>query len=975
MKIKSGYMLSPKIKYIFTFIIFIFLFSSLNSYSQYYDLGQDPSRTKWKQIKTEHFQIIFPVGFLNEAQRLANLMDNAYSEVTRTLNFKPKRVPVIIHNRSIVSNAFSVWAPRRLEFYTCTPQSTYTQDWLQQLSLHELRHVVQMNMVNKGLTKFFTYLLGEQATAVVFGLYVPTWFMEGDAVCTETALSNSGRGRDPKFEMEMRTNILIGRNYSYDKAVLGSFKDFIPNEYNFGYLMVANARRRYGTEIWEKAVDNAGKNSWSITPFNKGIKKVSGLTKVKLYKQTIADLDSLWKQQMNKNNYTEFKTVSPQKNIYTNYQYPIYLNDSAILAVKSGFDDIPHLVVFKQNGKEKKIITPGFYNTACLSATFDINSSQSKNKTGEGPLLSACNNIIVWSEIQFDKRWAGRNYSVIKKYDLRNKKKTTLTRRTRLFAPSISPDGTKIATVEVTEDYKNSLVIIDANTGKEIKRFSTGSNDFYITPVWSDDCRQIAVINMNNKGKGILLIEADNLNFKTILKEEITEIYKLVFRKGYIFFNGIYSGISNIYAIDINTQKIHQVTSSKYGASDITISQNTGKIAYSDYTADGYNIVETDFNPSVWTPLENVGNTSIKLYEGYINQENKINFDTIKIKSYEVKNYSKTMHLFNFHSWMPFEYDNTELYPGIRFLSQNKLSTAFTILSYKYNQIENTNTYSLSFDYKGWYPVVGLKADYGNRRSHFVSSTDTTLKSFSWDELKSGIDLSLPLNFSSGNYYRLLEPSSGIGYINVSNSSLDIYTYDIKSFMFYNFGLYAYNVQKTVVRDMRPRFGQAISVNYKNAPDYYGEIFSVQSYFLFPGICRHHSTKISFEYQKNNSLYSGYVFENIINMPRGYTYLEDIYEIKKLSFDYKFPLLYPDLKISSLFYIKRLKLNLFTDYAFIDNVSLTRKEFNSCGAELTGDINIFRFFIPLDIGLRYSYVFSDNTYTIDLILALNLSNL
>ncbi|MFA6924611.1 MAG: hypothetical protein WC223_10200 [Bacteroidales bacterium] len=971
-------MISPKRKYILDFMIlvFIFLFSALSSYSQYYDLGQDPSRTKWKQIKTEHFQIIFPIGFLHEAQRLANLMDCAYSEVTKTLNYKPQRVPVIIHNRSIVSNAFAIWAPRRLEFYTCIPQSTYSQDWLQQLSLHEERHIVQMNKLNTGFTKFLTYIFGEQATAAVLGLYVPTWFMEGDAVCTETALSNSGRGRDPNFEMEMRTNVLNNKKYSYDKAVLGSFKDYIPNEYPFGYLMIANARRRYGTEIWEKALANAGRNSWSITPFNKGIKRVSGLSKVKLYKQTISDLDSLWQQQANKNNYSEFKIVSPPKNIYTNYQYPIYLNDSTILSIKSGLNDIAHLVVFKQNGKEKKIITPGFYNSACLSATFNVDNAQVKNKTGEVPLLSACSNIIVWSEIQFDKRWEGRNYSVIKIYDLKNKKKTTLTRKTRLFAPSISPDGTKIATVEVTENDKNYLIILDANNGKEIKRFSTESNVFFITPAWSDDSKHLAVINMNKNGKGILLFDADNLNYKTILKEEVTEIHNLVFRKGYVFFNGIYSGIPNIYAIDIKTKKNYQVTSSKFGASDITVSQNSGKIAYSDYTENGYNIVEANFNPSAWTPLDNIKNTSINLYESYIKQENKINFDTLKLRNYEVKNYSKTTHLFNFHSWMPIDYDNTELYPGIRFLSQNALSTAFTILSYKYNQIENTNTYSLSFDYKGWYPVIGLKADYGNRRSIFIPSP-TMANLFSWDELNIGINLSLPLNFSSGNYYRFIEPTTGMGYINVSNSTANDYPYAKKSFMFYDFGLNAYNVERTVARDMRPRFGQVISVNYKNAHDFYGEIFAVQSYFIFPGICKHHSTKIDFEYQKNNSLYShsGYIFENIINLPRGFIFTEDIYEIKKFSFDYKFPLLYPDLKIGSLFYIKRIKLNLFTDYASIDNSVSMKNKFNSYGAELTSDIHIFRFFIPLDIGLRYSYVPLNKTYTVDFILALNLSNL
>ena len=62
---------------------------------------------------------------------------------------------------------------------------------------------------------YYLYLLfGEQIIGASAGLFIPTWLFEGDAVCTENALSNYGIGRSPNFEMGLRTQILNKKLYS-----------------------------------------------------------------------------------------------------------------------------------------------------------------------------------------------------------------------------------------------------------------------------------------------------------------------------------------------------------------------------------------------------------------------------------------------------------------------------------------------------------------------------------------------------------------------------------------------------------------------------------------------------------------------------------------------------------------------------------------------------------------------------------------
>ncbi len=158
------------------------------------------------------------------------------------LNHQPGKIPVILHNTSAISNGFVVWAPKRVEMFTYPEVNGFSQDWYDQLALHEFRHVVQVDKLRQGVTKVLTVILGEQGIGPAAGM-VPFWFLEGDAVYAETSLSPSGRGRLPSFEMGIKAQLLSDpKRYSFSKAYLGSYRDFVPDYYQYGYQMVSFGR-------------------------------------------------------------------------------------------------------------------------------------------------------------------------------------------------------------------------------------------------------------------------------------------------------------------------------------------------------------------------------------------------------------------------------------------------------------------------------------------------------------------------------------------------------------------------------------------------------------------------------------------------------------------------------------------------------------------------------------------------------------
>jgi hypothetical protein len=116
--------------------------------------------------------VIYPAGLDSSSRYVANAFEYIYSPSTRGLESKPGKWPVIIHNQGINSNAFTPYAPKRMEFLTTPPQNTIAQPWLDQLVIHEFRHSVQYGSVNRGFSKALSYVFGQQATAGVLGLFV-----------------------------------------------------------------------------------------------------------------------------------------------------------------------------------------------------------------------------------------------------------------------------------------------------------------------------------------------------------------------------------------------------------------------------------------------------------------------------------------------------------------------------------------------------------------------------------------------------------------------------------------------------------------------------------------------------------------------------------------------------------------------------------------------------------------------------------
>jgi hypothetical protein len=948
-------------KYIPLLLIAFFTAEALQA--QYYIKGQDPASIHWKEINTEHFQVLFPENYSKEGQRLTNILEYSFPHVSEQLGHQPSKIPVIVHNYSAISNGFVSWAPKRIELYPVPDPGSFPQESLEQLVLHELRHVVQVDKLNQGFTRLFSLVLGQQAVGGVSGI-IPFWLLEGDAVYSETSLSHSGRGSLPFFKMKLRALSLEKDDFcSFDKMFFGSYKNYIPDYYQYGYQMVTFSMQKYGESLWGNSIDFIAKNPYTFFPLHISLKKQTGLSKRELYKETFNHLHKEWEEQNSQISFTEFDTINKLKRkSYTSYRFPQYLNDTIIIAEKSGTDQIKEFITLNtRTGEEKMLHKPGYYQSVRLSAG---------------------SNKIVWSENIPDPRWGNRSYYDIKIFDLVTSNETRLTNRNRYFSPAISADGKKIVTVEISKKNYASLVILDTQYGRTIQKIEIPRGLTPLMPTWSESDGHIFLTVLSGKGKSIREVDPETQIWKTWVTPGFDDIMNIVPLDDFILFHATYSGIDNIYALNKNSMDLYQVTSSKFGAFDVCVSPDRSQIVFSDYTSTGYNLGKMIFDPDRFQktfPFKNREEIKVN------NKQKKFVFnqDSIPDTEYEITSYKKGLHLLNFHSWMPFYFDldNIELTdpaisPGFTLFSQDNLSTTITTLGYEYKN--NRHYLHSKLTYKGIYPVIELSADYGGTPVIFRDSAEIPLPENYSNRIDFRSKIYLPLNLTHNRFGKFFKPSFELIYTNsfLYNGESQVYE---KGRMFLKYRLYYSNLLKLSHRDFQPRWGQVFDINFLHTPFdqvNYGNDFSFRTVLYFPGFLRHDGLKFKIGTEKQNP--KKFIFYNTVDFPRGY-YHTISEEFTALSGEYSVPLLYPDLNLFTLAYLKRFRGSVFVDYATgkrnHDLLNRTfnkyRQEYLSIGGGLLADVHFFRIPFPVSMGIEYAYMPYKNAYDIRFLFEIN----
>lgn len=797
-------------RYIYLKGLLIFIFISLqcvNANAQFSLTGSDPAAVRWRQMETENFIMIFPKGEDSLARVYGTELEQARLRIAGSSGYLigqsyKGKMPVVLHSRYVLPNASVTWAPKRMDIFTVNdPYAPTAMPWVRNLAIHEGRHAAQMQFGADRGNKVLHWFFGEMAAGAFAGIYPGPAFLEGDAVVAETALSRSGRGRQADFLEYMMLAFDCGDWRDYYRWFYGSNKNYTPDYYRVGYMLIAGTRVFFNDPLFTQEYFDRVVRKGGFFNLQKTVKSASGKSFNESFRTIEENFQQLWNiEAAVREPFMPSRQISRRPRMHSEYNGSVLGGDSRIYSLKSGMATPNCLVRLDPNGKEKSI-------RSFASYTSDL-------------FLDSEGQRIFWSESVSGRRWTLGGSSRIRYVDLSKPGKVqNLTKKGRYFNPAPSEDGKVIAATEYPYAGGSRIVLLDAADGSVRESFTAPDSIQFTESAWIGD--RLFAAGLSDNGMGIYEVTGPDSDGKAILckllgpqpvtlshlrtipalrqaqgterdrtlslsKRPVSEDRQLTFLCDR-------TGAMELYSLDVENLKLRQLTSTRYGISSPVFKADTlyySSLAASDRPKD-YKQGRMMYATAVADlPVTEVRYEDIHKYpvaDALTAQETALG-DSIavaaEVKFSQPERYSK-IRLPHIHSWAPvyFNYDNVESISGDDYyktaslgataMFQNLLSTGYGMVGYgahedPYKDGDWRHSGHFKYIFTGLWPVIEFSADFNDRAAMDIQkiqvSKEKMYRLYNKGTLtdkpyfEGGLKVYIPFNFSSGGINRGLIP-------------------------------------------------------------------------------------------------------------------------------------------------------------------------------------------------------------------------
>lgn len=957
--------------------------------AQFYVTGDDPGRLKWYSMDTPDFRIIYPEGNDSLARVYGKKLERYRVDISRTSGYLPggperKRMPVVLHTWNS-SNGSVAWAPKRMDLFAIP--SAYDPEplpWDSMLSVHELRHVSQMQFGMTNAMKPFNWFFGEMFNILVSVVYPGISTMEGDAVVTETAYTRSGRGRTADFLNYYRVAADEGLKRDWVQWRFDSQKNYSPTYYALGYMTVGGIRHFYNCpDYMARSYDLISRRPYRFGGFRAIAKEAAGKKRFNEVFCEIADtMAVIWKAEADaRAPFIKMEEVSAEPRLYTDYTSNIFVGND-LYAIKRGHLNTSSLVRIqtdsaKAGGKDEKV-------------------SSFASQAGK---LRFHGNRIYWSETHSDERWSMKAVSKIHYMQgtIQNGRpvwsghKSLSDGKKLLYNPSPSEDGKKVSCVEYHVSGGSSLVVADSEDGNILLSIKAPDGLQLVETAWIGE--KVYVTGISEGGYGIYTIDENKAGLKMVLRPEPVMIKDFRSYGKELMFTCDRSGANELYHFDPHDGRLIQKTSIRHGGESFAYSPDGKWLYFSSQTVKGKRIYRTPVDELLCREADWAEKHEYMLAEALAAQERVAaaaertvcpeegceTRDEAELSFSEPKRYRKFPNAFNVHSWAPV-YVNVDNIMNMSFdkvyeaaslgatgIIQNRLSTATGEFGYSahkdpYDPLKWRHSGHARFTYSGFYPVIEASVDFNDRSAlqyivkgtladdgNYISLSSRLLESPS---LSARFRTYIPFSFTSGGWYSGIIPQLSYSISNdFFNTAMPVIsqreedggaalggtfisaTEGKNRVMQYLSGsLRAYTSLGTSNSCVYPRWGIGTEIGgwaNLNASQYFSPMGYVYLYGYVPGFLRSHGLKLSatMQFKLSDSPF-GQTVTNVA--PRGFTgsaaMMSNISTMKqavlKVSADYGIPVYIGDISImNSFLYLKRLVLTPHFDYMFMDPLS------------------------------------------------------
>jgi hypothetical protein len=553
---------------------------------------------QWYTVKTPHFRVHYHGGLEDLAQRTASSAEAVHARLVPELAWAPKQVTeMVLSDDTDSANGWALTVPYNLvHLYATAPDDMSPlgdhDNWINALITHEYTHVLQIDNIS-GLPAIGNAILGKTFAP---NSAQPRWILEGLAVVKETEHTSGGRLRSSQFDMYLRADVLEQRLARLDQISNPARR--WPGG-NLWYLYGANfigwIVNTYGKDTYAAVASDYGA---SIVPWgiNRAIQRVTGRTYEQLYEGWRAHLERKYEAQKQAVLARGLRQGRRLTWHGYNARTPVFMPDC-------GQGGGPRLVYVRDDGHT----TSGIYALELDAKDPDASARLLARSGGQGLAVDRdCS--LYFDNSAPSKRLYFFNDLFRQPANTRSpvgteRSRQRLTVGARANTPDVSPDGRWLSYV-TNRAGTSTLRIAHIDTEHQLEQeralVPSAESEQAYTPRFSPDGKQLAYSAWTRGGyRDIRIVDTQTGSFYEVTHDRAIDQQPTWAPDGEtLYFVSDRTGIANVYAYELGTRKLSQVTNVLTGAYMPAISNDGRRMVYVGYGSYGFDLHELPLEPS-----------------------------------------------------------------------------------------------------------------------------------------------------------------------------------------------------------------------------------------------------------------------------------------------------------------------------------------------------------------------------------------
>jgi hypothetical protein len=567
--------------------------------------ANDPN-LEWKTIETPHFRISYYSGEADAAQHIGEVGEAIHARLSPVLGWSPKeKTEIALFDQTDSANGITSGLPfNSIRLYLTAPDDMSPlgdiDDWYEDLLSHEYTHTLHIDNIT-GLPGLINGIIGR---TFVPNQVQPRWILEGLAVLEESEQTSGGRLRSSQWQMYMRADVLENNIASLDQFSNTPRRWPQGNIwYLYGSFFLKWVRQTYGEEAIRKMIADYGSN---IIPFgvNRAIRRATGRTFEDMYPAWIATLKRDFGAQA-----AAIRARGIREGVRITHggqtaRLPRWIPGNAWDGYAGDllyFRDDGHSTagLYGQHVKRDargNVTDAGEDKRELLIRT---NEASTASFEPDGSVvfdsIDYTSNLFAFGEL-FEIKTGLKSPSGLEGHRKR------LTHGFRASAPDVSPDGRRVV-FSTNHRGTSYLQIADLSvdgvlTNTHVLVKSNGYEQVY-GPHWSPDNRHVAYSVWTHGGyRDIRFVDSKDGSFTEVTKDRAIDAGPSFSPDGaWLYFHSDRTGVSNIFAWEVATGRLKQITNVINGAYQPSISPDGKTLAYVGYAHTGFDLFAMAVDP------------------------------------------------------------------------------------------------------------------------------------------------------------------------------------------------------------------------------------------------------------------------------------------------------------------------------------------------------------------------------------------